>query len=207
MCIFSLLLMEAGALGAEVEFVHPVSPTPAAFPPALADIARRLPSDTAASEPDLVTFAHEGTHFLCRGKAGFHGLYIGNGLRVFIPTPPLLTAEVFAAIPAEDRGSIYETYRQQGATEYWSIQPLMLLDEWAAYTSGSITRGELKLATRQESDRYCAEMATYAWHLWRLAKALPQYDSRDLTEFCRWNEERCSLHVPGWKAMFTREFR
>jgi len=202
-----MLIFELAAGAAEVEYAPAVSPTPAAFPAVLGDIACRLPFDTDAKDADLVTYAHEGNHFLCRGKAGFHGLYIGNGIRVFVPTPPLLTAEVFAAIPAEDRGSIYETYRQQGATEYWSIQPLMLLDEWCAYTSGSITRGELKLGNRQESDRYCAEMATYVWHLWRMSQALPHYDSRDLTEFCRWNEERCKLRIPGWRTMFTREFR
>jgi hypothetical protein len=202
-----VLFGELAAGAAEVEYAPAVSAPPVAFPWTLTDIAARLPVNTDAKDADLVTYAHEGNHFLCRGKPGFHGVYIGNGIRVFVPTPPLLTAEVFAAIPKEERGSIYETYRRQGATEYWSVQPLMLLDEWAAYTSGSITRGELKLATRQESDRYCAEMATYAWHLWTMAKALPQYNSRDLTEFCRWNEERCKLRIPGWRTMFTREFK
>ena len=204
---FLLLCGEALAGAAEVEYAPAVSPTPAEYPDTLADIACRLPFDTDAKDSDLVTYAHEGNHFLCRGKKGRHAVYAGHGIRILIPTPPLLTAEVFAAIPAEDRGAIYETYRRQGATEYWAVQPLMLVDEWCAYTAGSLTRAEMQLTTRQESDRYCAEMATYVWHLWRLAKALPQYDSRDLTEFCRWNDERCSLRVPGWRAMFTREFK
>lgn len=202
-----MLIFELAACGAELEYAPVVSTPPVSFPWTLTDIAARLPGNTDAKDADLVTYAHEGNHFLCRGKTGFHGVYIGNGIRVFIPTPPLLTAEVFAAIPKEERGSIYETYRKQGATEYWSVQPLMLLDEWAAYTSGSITRGELKLPNRQESDRHCAEMATYVWHLWSMAKALQQYDSRDLTEFCRWNDERCKLRIPGWRTMFTREFK
>ena len=207
MLAWMLIIGEACAAGAEVEYAPLVSATPAAFPTALSDIASRLPFNTDAKDADLVTYAHEGNHFLCRGKEGFHGLYIGNGIRVFIPTPPILTAEVFAAIPKDQRGSIYETYRRQGASDYWSVQPLMLLDEWCAYTSGSITRQELALPSRQESDRHCAEMALYAWHLWKMAKALPHYDSRDLTDFCRWNNERCKLRIPRWETLFTRSFQ
>ncbi|NBW20216.1 MAG: hypothetical protein EBR82_70830, partial [Caulobacteraceae bacterium] len=67
-----MLIFELAAGAAEVEYAPAVSPTPAAFPAVLGDIACRLPFDTDAKDADLVTYAHEGNHFLCRGKAGFH---------------------------------------------------------------------------------------------------------------------------------------
>ena len=201
-----LLFGEATAGAAELEYVAKLWSPPAEFPPTLADIAGRLPSNTQAKDADLITYAHEGSHFLSRGKESFHGVYAGNGLRIFIPTPPVLTAEVFAAIPTVERGNIYETYRQQGATAYWAPQPLMLVDEWVAYTHGSLARRELGIPTRQESDRYCAEMGNYVWHLHRLAKAKPAYPIAELTAFCRWNEERCRTFIPEWRKMFTKTF-
>lgn len=202
LCLFS----EAAAGAAEVEYVGRLWHPPQAFPPTLQDIAGRLPMATPAKDADLVTYSHEGSHFLSRGKEGFHGLYIGNGIRVFLPTPPILTAEVFAAVPEEERGDIYETYRRQGESEYWIAQPLMVVDEWVAYTHGSLARRELALPTRQESDRYCATMGTYVWHLHRLAKARPDYPIKDLTEFCRWNDERCRTFIPEWDRLFRKKF-
>lgn len=201
-----LLFGEATAGAAELEYVAKLWSPPAEFPATLADIASRLPANTQAKDSDLITYAHEGTHFLSRGKEWKHGLYAGNGIRIFIPTPPVMTAEVFAAIPAAERGKIYETYRQQGTSFYWAPQPLMLVDEWVAYTHGSLARRELGIPTRQESDRYCAEMGTYVWHLHRLAKAKPEYPIAELTAFCRWNEERCRSFIPEWRKMFNKTF-
>ena len=197
---------EATCGAAEVEYVGRLWNPPQAFPSQLRDIAGRLPMATPAKDADLITYAHEGSHFLSRGKDGYHGVYVGSGMRVFLPTPPVLTAEVFAAVPEDERGTIYETYRKQGESEYWVAQPLMVVDEWVAYTHGSMTRRELGIQERQESDRFCAVMATYVWHMHRLAKRVPQYNSKDLTDFCRWNEERCRVHIPDWEKLFVKKF-
>jgi len=163
---------------------------PAAFPPTLRDIASRLPPDTDAKEPCLVTYAHEGQHFLCKGKPGYHGVYIGNGTRWYIPTPPITTEEVFAAIP--DRSTtLYKTYLQQGRSEYWSRQPLMLLDEWRAYTVGSLVRQELEWEQRAETVRHMESFTEYVAVLCRLAEEVEGYDSTELKAFCRWNLEQC----------------
>lgn len=192
--------------GAEVEYVGRLWNPPSAFPATLQDVASRLPQATPARDADLITYSHEGTHFLSRGKEGFHGVYTGNGIRIFLPTPPILTSQVFAAVPEAERGTIYETYRTQGQDPYWEVQPLMVVDEWVAYTHGSLARRDLAVTVRQETDRHCATMATYAWHLHRLAKAKPEYPIKDLTEFCRWNEERCRTFIPDWQKMFTKRF-
>lgn len=202
LCLFS----EASCGAAEVEFVPRLWAPNRSLPPALVDIASRLPPYTPAKDSDLITYSHEGSHFLSRGKDGFHGLYTGNGIRLFVPTPPILTAEVFAAVPESERGDIYETYRKQGESEYWVAQPLMLCDEWIAYTHGSITRQQMGIAARQETDRHCATMANYVWHLRRLAQAKRDYPIKDLNEFCRWNEERCRVFIPDWEKLFTKKF-
>jgi hypothetical protein len=201
-----LILGEVSAAAAEVEYVHAVSSPPSSYPPTLLDVACRLPLDTPMRDPDLVTYAHEGNHGLCRGKEGFHGVYVGQGLRIFIPTPPILTEDVFNAIPESERGTIWKTYRDQGRTEYWSTQPLMLLDEWAAYLTGSMTRRELKLETRRETEVYCAEMARYAHQMYVMAKAEKTYPIRDLREFCQWQEARCRRTIPDWSTLFPKKF-
>ena len=202
-----LLIGEATAAGAEIEYVPVVSSPPSGFPRTLIDVASRLPLDTDAREPDLVTYAHEGTHFLCRGREGSHGIYVTNGLRIYIPTPPVLTEDVFQAIPLAERGPIWNTYRDQGRSEYWAAQPLMLLDEWTSYLHGSMARGELGLATRRESDVYCAEMARYVHQLYVMAGKCPGYPINELKSFCVWNEDRCRRAIPEWGTLFTKKFK
>lgn len=180
---------------------------PSAMPPTLRDIASRLPPDSPAVEPDLITYAHEGNHFLCRGRAGWHGIYIGGGRRWEIPTPPLVTEEVFAAIPQHRRNSaasktLYSTYLKQGQGEYWSRQPLMILDEWRAYTVGSLTRQELGIKARKETVAHTQTFSCYADVLYKLSKELDGYDSREMQEFCRWNLEQCYL-IDGFHTEVT----
>ena len=180
---------------------------PSAMPPTLRDIASRLPPDSPAVEPDLITYAHEGNHFLCRGRAGWHGIYIGGGRRWEIPTPPLLTAEVFAAIPREHRlnersKTLYRTYLRQGQTDYWKAQPLMILDEWRAYTVGSLTRQELRISSRSETVAHTETFSRYAAALYRLAKECDGYDATEMRDFCRWNLAEC-LKIQGFRSDVT----
>ena len=201
-----VLLGESMVGAAEVEYVSRLWNPPASFPDTLSDIAGRLPMATDAKDSDLITYAHEGSHFLSKGRDGWHGIYVGHGLRIYVPIPPIPTAELFSVIPEAERGSIYHTYRQQGESEYWQTRPTMVLDEWVAYTHGSMVRRELKLEIRQESDRHCATMAGYAWHLHRLAKREAGYPINELRAFCRWNEDRCRRFIPDWPKMFTKTF-
>lgn len=174
------------------------------WPPTLRDIAGRLPANTDARDDDLITYAHEGSHFLCKGGEGRHGIYILHGLRQWIPTPPLLTVQVLAAVPHEKRGSVYPTYLRQAGDKYWVAQPLMILDEWTAYTHGSMVRRELAVDERQETDVHCRTFAGYAEVLWRLAKECEGYDTTELQRFCRWNLARCKEAIPDqdWDVSF-----
>lgn len=173
---------------------------PQGFPPTLRDIASRLPRDTDAREPCLITYAHEGSHFLCVGKPGYHCIYVGEGKRWEIPTPALVTEEVFAAIPQDMRGTfLYQTYLRQGRSEYWASQPLMILDEWRAYTAGSKTRQEAGIDSRAETVTHTETFTTYAKVLCDLAKEIEGYDMTELREFCRWNLAQCR-EIRGFKS-------
>lgn len=177
---------------------------PAGFPAILRDVASRLPRGTDARDADLITYTHEGTHFLSKWRQGYHGIYVLDGRRQFIPTPPLTTEQVLGSVPAHKRGSIYDTYLRQGRSEYWTAQPLMICDEWNAYTHGCIARRQLSLASRRETDVHCHTFATYAAVLYRLAKDCPGYDSAELQRYCRWNLERCKATIPEmtWDQRF-----
>lgn len=185
---WALLLCASVCYGEIPELWSP----PSSFPPTLRDVASRLPANTAAREPDLITYAHEGQHFLCKGRQGYHGIYIGGGKRWEIPTPPLTTEEVFAAIPGDMRGTtLYRTYLSQGRSEYWARQPLMLLDEWRAYTVGSHVRQELGWAKREETVRHMETFTIYVKVLYDMAGDIEGYDRTTLEEFCRWNLGEC----------------
>ena len=172
--------------------------SPAGFPPSLRDVASRLPPDTQAREPDLITYAHEASHFLSLGRPGWHGIYVGNGRRWEIPTPPLATEEVFSRIPLEFRNNkrsdtLYQTYLSQGQSEYWAKQPLMILDEWRAYTLGSLVRQELGERGRGETVAHTETFTRYALVLYRMASELEGYDASEMRRFCEWNLEQCRL--------------
>lgn len=196
------LLIALLAIPALAEELPVLWTPPAGFPPTLRDIASRLPRDTDAKDADLITYAHEGNHFLCRGKPGFHRIYIGGGRRWDIPTPPLLTEEVFARIPEAHRTSIYQIYLRQGRHEYWATQPLMLLDEWRAYTVGSLVRQELGLKTRAETVAHAKTMARFCKQLHNMAQEIPEYDITELTKFCRWNLGEC-YRIEGFDTEVT----
>lgn len=175
------------------------------FPSTLTDIASRLPEDTKAKEADLITYAHEGSHFLSRYKPHQHGIYILGGKRIYLDIPDLPIKELFIHIPDADRGIIYDTYKRQSESQYWADRPTMVLDEWIAYTHGSMVRKELALEGRSETDRFCAIMATYCWHLIRLLDDKGK-NTRELKQFCRWNEKRCSITINHWDRLFTKDF-
>lgn len=199
-------LSEAHASGADLEYVRRIWEPPASYPATLRDIASRLPVATDARDADLITYAHEGSHFLSRGKPGYHGVYVGHGLRVFIATPPLITANVLMEVPEAERGTIFRTYYNQGRTDYWAAQPLMILDEWCAYIAGSQARSEMSQESRRETTVHCATFARYAEVLYRLAKDCREYPADELRTFCLWQLDRCRSAIPEWDTLSEVKF-
>ena len=201
-----LLLSEPAVAAADVEFVPRLWEPPASFPETLRDVASRLPPGTEAKDADLVTYAHEGTHFLCRGNGQFHGLYLGNGLRVFVKHPPIRTVDVFDSVPESQRDATWRTYRNQAATEYWRDRPLMILDEWNAYRMGCLARRELGLESRAETIRHCGTFAELAVRLHNMASHCEGYPMTDLTDYCRLHLDLCRQAVPAWDQQFSISF-
>lgn len=174
---------------------------PAGMSPTLRDIVSRLPKNTDAYDPDPITHGHEGSHFLSQGRGAFHGIYVGRGRLRYVPIPPMRLDDVFASIPPEQRGPIFNTYRQQGQSEYWRFNGCMLLDEWVAYLRGSQIRREMGITKRQETDRYCAEMAGYSERMYNLAKEIPGYDHKALQSVCKDILWECRESIPDWDEM------
>lgn len=201
------LFCEAALVAAEIEYVNRVWNPPAAYPPALRDVASRLPPDTDAKEPDLVTYTHEAAHFLSKGREGYHGVYVGDGIRVYIPIPPLSTPLVFASVPVEKRGTIYQTYLKQGMTTYWAARPLMILDEWNAYLHGARARRELTMESRRETTVHCATFANYAAVLYEMARECDGYPINELKDFCNYQLDRCREVIPDWDELTDAEFK
>lgn len=203
---FIVLAAMSGVPGSNMDYLYDVRQVSSAFPPTLQDIASKLPEGTQAKDSDLITYAHEGTHFLARGTSDRHGLYLNRGLRIYLPIPNIPTAELFRAIPLEDRGTIYETYRRQGMHSYWKSRPTMVIDEWVAYTNGSIVRTELGIKQRKETDVHSATMGKYTWHLIRLSKQVDGFPYKELVSFARWNEDRCRRSISDWSTLFDKTF-
>jgi hypothetical protein len=190
------ILMVLATLPAVALADGPAWSPPPNWPPILRDVASRLPRHTDAKDADLITYVHEGTHFLSRWRAGGHCVYVLDGARWCISTPPLQTETVLSAVPAEVRGSIYQTYLKQARTEYWRDQPLMIVDEWNAYAHGGIARRQIGTTSRSETNVYSWHFAQYARVLVRLARDCEGYDSAELRRFCNWNLARCRENAP-----------
>jgi hypothetical protein len=116
-----------------------------------------------------------------------------------------MTAAVFDAVPEPERGTIYATYRKQGATAGWADRPTMILDEWTAYLRGSQIRRELGISGRQETDRHCMTMARYARTLCRMTLLVENYDRTKLVAYCRETLSECRRVIPEWDASIECE--
>lgn len=202
----ALVALAAGSLAVAGEDRPVVWEPPAEWCCTLRDIASRLPRNTDAYDPDPITYGHEGSHFLSQGREGWHGLYVGEGRLRWVPVPKLRTDTVFASIPPERRGPIYDTYRKQGMSPYWQERPTMLLDEWVGYLRGCQVRREMGIQKRQETDRYCAEMASYVEHMYTLSKRVPEYDHEALRSFCKDILKECRETIPEWDQMSAVRF-
>lgn len=197
-----------GAVMLAVAMEVPVLWEPAeTMPPTLRDLVSRLPEDCPAWEPCPITWGHEASHFLATGRRpGWHGIYMLRGEREYIPVPPLLTAQVFAQIPEDRRGTIYRIYLIQAGDSYWQANSLMILDEWVAYLRGCQIRKELGLERRQETVRYCALMAGYAVVLYRMSQSCDGYDHEALRDFCREILAQCRETIPEWDEISDARF-
>jgi hypothetical protein len=157
-----------------------------------------------SSPEDLVTWAHEATHFmnsrLSTTKArGFYTLY-SEGWQVPL-TKKTTLAHVAVAIPERMRGRTYKTYLVDSRRD-WNDYPLYLLDEWLAYQHGAMTRHELGWTKRRETEEFMAELAIYSAYMVEVvARHEPEYPIDELREFREFLLERSRLIATNFDAL------
>jgi len=166
----------------------------------LSDIESRMPAGHIYRDADAVTWAHETTHGInsrirqahaSRGRV--NGVYVLQGQAVVFQEPPIRLSDVAATVPAALRGETFQLYLVQ-QRQYWENEPLYVLDEWAAYTNGSLVGMERGVA-RGESLQFALEFTAYAFSLCATVERYNQqhgrsYDDRQLKAFTAWHAGR-----------------
>jgi hypothetical protein len=138
------------------------------LPPTLKDVLSRLPEHEAvaakAGETCPITHAHEATHFVNSraSTAKERGFYLLDGIAWRVPIPKRTKLmHVAEAVPPKYRGKTYQTYLID-AQQWWQDIAIYPLDEAVAYENGCLTRNELGMATRQETERFAVELLVYS---------------------------------------------
>jgi hypothetical protein len=137
--------------------------------PTMRDIARHLPPQdvlAARHDEDLITWAHEAHHFLNSrlSDSRHRGFYLlDNTVWRFPVTEHTTLSAVAAAIPDEDRGTVFKTYMIDSQKD-WEQIPLYPFDEAVAYWSGAMVRQEIGKTERQETERFGVELLVYSMY-------------------------------------------
>jgi len=119
-----------------------------------------------------------------------NGFYCLDNKAVIIAEPKTTISATAALVPTSLRGGVYSLYLVQQASS-WNNTPLYILDEWNAYTGGSLTRKDLNIAERSETVQYMIEFDVYATALaMSIKKNDPNYDDKQFKNFLMWNIER-----------------
>lgn len=150
-----------------------------------------------------MTWSHETTHGLngrlrmfFRGK-GKNYLYCLDSKCVEIAEPTCTLRDVAMSIPPSLRGPSYNLYMiQQG--RYWNDTPSYVLDEWIAYTHGTMTG----IAVDEDGWYYeLLQANNFSVYAIAMAKAVkerdPSYDHTQLREFMAWNIQRINSIMQG----------
>jgi hypothetical protein len=103
----------------------------------LADVESRMPPGHVYANPGNPTnWAHETTHGLnsrirtSTGRPRVNAFYVLDGRAVIFTEPRLSLARVVSLVPAE--------FRRDVLAGGWDDCPLYALDEWTAYTAGTL---------------------------------------------------------------------
>lgn len=157
--------------------------------PIVADAESHDPQPT--KDNDLVTVTHECVHGasnVLRNKANaseYNAFYILDDLGYKVKEVKSFKLKDLANnIPQKHRKQIYKLYLVD-SQQWWQDSPTYIVDEWNAYTCGTIAGIELKDDFRtQDSGFRMLEMAVYCQYLKRMA------NQDDITEFIDFLTER-----------------
>jgi hypothetical protein len=162
----------------------------------LGDIESHLPSGHPYKESDRVTWAHEGSHGInsyirneYQGKV--NALYCLHDRTVVLLEPNTTIAAVAKKVPMSLRGNIYNLYLIKSQST-WNDRPLYLVDEFVAYTNGSLVGLDLvknnkwKDGQRNDTIQYMLECSVYCLVL----SSVLQDDASNFKIFMRWQMRR-----------------
>jgi len=171
--------------------------TPSYRLPILIDIESHLWNGHPYADRDTSTHAHEGTHGingLLRNSTGKKAFYVLNG-KAFV-FEPLLSKNLYRAkefVPASLRGGCY-WYMQPG--HWWYYDPSHIIDEFTAYTNGSIARNQMGRTDRRDTVAFTLEFIVYSSCVFicdtRHAQA-EQWKDKEYKTFMKWSIERAML--------------
>jgi len=169
----------------------------------LGDIEAHMPANHIYRDKDKVTWAHETTHGLNsrirneHGKSGDNGFYALHSYGIIIKEPPFTITQLARRIPSEWRApATYNLYLVQ-SRRYWDNQPLYMLDEWIAYTNGTLTGMDYNLESRTiysfqlalEFTKYVEVLVSFAQEVASpYCSITPEdYDTSTLQHFYDWH--------------------
>lgn len=172
----------------------------------IGELEDRMPLDHAYRDKNLITWAHETTHGLNSrlrmANRGWECYYVGsigkrNGCYYRLKNPRTMRlSQVY--VPPLLEGKTYKTYL---GNRSWDDNPLYLLDEWVAYTNGTICLLERPVKeTYQSEPESMMELMVYSWCM--LASLDPK--DKDINLFVRLASER-SLRI--WAAAIKAGIR
>ena len=184
----SIILFIGQCCQAEWITIDPIQSPAIKTPPILEDISSQTKDPWR--DPDLVTTAHELTHMINSRirnsfKGKYNGYYVLKNVGYIVKEPKSFKLkDLAAAIKQEHRGQIYQLYLIQ-QQQYFQDEPAYIMDEWTAYTNGTMCGIEIKDDFRtQDSGHRMLEMAVYATYLKDMAK------QEDISEFVDWQIQR-----------------
>ena len=161
----------------------------------LGDIESHMPAQHIYRDNDKVTWAHETTHGLNSRlrqsySSGHNVFYVLSNNGIKLREPPIKLSELARSVPTQYRGSIYTLYLVQ-AQQWWNDQPLYIVDEWVAYTNGTLCGIENRMNSRtQNSFEHALECGIYTSVLMTLVEKQRSYDSKYLRSFYKWHLKR-----------------
>lgn len=113
--------------------------------PVIQDLEQHMPANHQYRDRDLTTWAHETTHGLHgrlrnlgAGTGKVNAFYCLNDYYVIFPEPSVKISDTIPYVPNQYKNHrLYNLYMVQ-QQRYWNNEPLYIMDEWIAYTNGSL---------------------------------------------------------------------
>jgi thiol-disulfide isomerase/thioredoxin len=166
------------------------------------DVVSRLDAQgrQTMQDPDPITYAHEGTHWLHSmirnqypgGTGTYNAFYVGGGRSIVFREPNCTIQQAVQFIPPQLRNhTLFKTYFVDSLND-WNSRPLYIFDEWSAYINGVQVSQETGYR-RGGSDIPFAHV--FVHYSAAVIEAIKQYDPSypelaALENFAAWQEDR-----------------